>query len=87
MKINFEKFPCYTSVRKDEKIDVNIKFEIANLLYTSGSGISHGALAIKIYNSKGDEEYTEDECKILLGLCNKLTPIFADSIKDLIEKD
>lgn len=85
MKINFEKLPCYTSIRKDEKVEMNVKFELANLLYTGGSGIAHGALAMKIYNSTGEEDYTEDECKILLEVANKLVPIFADSIKDLIE--
>lgn len=86
MKIDFEKLPCYTSVRKDEKVEVNVKFELANLLYTTGSGISYGALAIKIYNSKGEEEYNEDECKILLEISNRLTPIFADSLKDIVEE-
>lgn len=85
MKINFEKLPCYTSIRKDEKTELNIKFELANLMYTRGSGVAHGALAMKIYNSNGEEEYTEDECRTIIDFTSTLIPMFADSIKDLIE--
>lgn len=87
MKINFEKLPMYTSIRKDETKEVNVKFELANLLYTKGSGVACGSLALKIYNSTGKEEYSNEECEVLKAFTKSFIPIFTDSLKDYIDNN
>ena len=85
VKINFSKMPCYVDIRKQAKIELDIKFQFANTLYTQGSGIAMGALAMKIYNSEGEAEYNEQECKIILDFATNINPLIYDSIKDVIE--
>lgn len=90
MKINFEKFPCYINIAKKGKIMINVKNDLSNSLYINGGGIEMGALALKIYNSTGEEEYTEKECNILLNFVknsNTFSPIFIDSFKDLVKSE
>ena len=86
MKINFEKLPMYTSIRKDEKKEVNVKYDLSNLLYTKGTGIVCGSLALKIYNSNGEADYTKEECEVLKAFTRGLVPIFADSIEDYLNE-
>lgn len=86
MKINFEKFPMFTSIRKDETREVNVKFELANLLYTKGQGVVCGALAMKIYQTEGDVELSEMEYKTLEAFVEQFSPIFADSMKSYLKK-
>ena len=66
MKIDFEKLPCYTDIRKSEKREMNVKFDFANEMYIHGGGVAMGALALKIYNAQGETEYTEQECHLML---------------------
>jgi hypothetical protein len=86
VKINFSKIPCYVDIRKQAKIELDIKFQFANTLYTQGSGIAMGALAMKIYNSDGEVGYNEQECKIILDFATNINPLIYDSIKDVIEQ-
>lgn len=85
-KIDFSKFPCYVDIRKKGKIEMNLKFDFANAMYMRGQGIAMGALAMKIYNAEGEEEYNEQECKIILDFAYMVNPIVADSIKDYLEE-
>lgn len=83
--LNFTELPCYVDIRKQGKMNLDIKFQFANALYTQGNGIAMGALAMKIYNSDGDCEYNEQECKIILDFATHISPLIYDSIKDVIE--
>lgn len=83
-KIDFSKLPCYTDIRKQETKEVDIKFDFSNAIYMRGQGIDMGALAMKIYNAQGEEEYDEKECNIILAFAKTLSPILFDSLKDLI---
>lgn len=89
MKINFEKLPCYMNITKQGKVMINVKNELSNSLYTQGGGVEMGALALKIYNSKDEEEYSEAECNLLLNFVkktNSFSPIFIDSLEDLLKQ-
>ena len=84
MKINFEKFPCYIDIRRAAKVEMDVKYEFANQMYIHGNGIAMGALAMKIYNSKGEEEYSECECDIISEFAKNLSPVFAESVMDFL---
>lgn len=87
MKINFEKMPCYVDIRKAAKMELNVKFELANQLYINGRGVACGALALKIYNSNGEEEYSKEECNIIKEFSQNFSPIFYDSVEELIDSN
>lgn len=41
---------------------------------------------MKIYNSDGEVEYNEQECKLILDFATNINPLIYDSIKDAIEQ-
>ena len=86
MKINFEKIPCYVDIRKQAKMKMNIKYDFSNALYIYGKGVAAGALALKIYNSNGEEDYTPNECQMIASFAKSelFPPILGDSIEEYI---
>lgn len=88
MKIDFTKFNIYTDISHTKCIEANVKDELANVLYNNGSGIACHALALKIYNTKGEEEYTDEEYNILLNQMQaSLTPMFTSSLMEYNKKE
>ena len=87
MKIDFSKLPCWVDIRKAAKMELDVRYEFSNAMYLRGNGIEMAALAMKIYNSKGEEEYTPFECSIISEFAKTLTPMFSDSINEILNKD
>lgn len=85
-RIDFSKVPCYVDITKAKKQDVDLRFELSNTMYVRGSGIAMGALAMKIYNGNGEQEFDEKECNILLSFLEKFAPMLYDSFKDLMKE-
>ena len=56
-KIDFSKLEMYRNIEKTEKEKVDVRSSFANMIYSGTSGIAFHALAYKIYNSNGSEEY------------------------------
>lgn len=83
-KINFSKLPCYVDIRKAGKMEMDVKYNFSNALYIQGHGVAMGALAMKIYNSTGKEEYNDEECKIILTFAQSISPMLFDSLRDII---
>ena len=73
MKINFEKLTIYTDIAKTKTQVVNMKNSLADAIYQNGFGVAAHALALKIYNSKGEceLEFVEAKC----------TPMIIDALK------
>ena len=86
-KINFRNVVVYTDIQQTKKLVVDMHVDFANIIYQQGSGIQAHALAMKIYNSKGEEEYTEEECKLIMQYANLCNPFFIDAMKRLIESE
>lgn len=86
MKVNFRKFPVYTSIRKDMVMEQDIAFPLANGIYSNIPGIMAHAVALKIYNAEGELELTGDETVALGEWTQLFSGIIADSIKDYITK-
>ena len=83
-KINFEKLKIYLDVAHESSAVQNVKKDFANIVYSLGTGIECHALALKIYNSSGEEEYTDDECELIRRFAEKCTPAFIDAINENI---
>ena len=87
MRINFEQFPLYKGIDRAEFGILNVKHVLAEELYTKGQGIAFHALALKIYNSEGETEYSDTEYDMLADFAEHcLTPNFIDSLKALKEE-
>ena len=66
---------------------MDVRKDFADLIYQNGKGVAAHALALKIYNSTGGEEYGEEEVEMIRGYAEKLgTPMFIDAIMDVTSK-
>ena len=83
MRIDFEKFSLLQRLSGQAQV-LNVKNVLADELYTKGQGIAFHALALKIYNSEGETEYSDTEFAMLTDFAEHcLTPNFIDSLKAL----
>lgn len=84
-KINFKKIEMYTDLEKKNKLVQDVSKDIANILYSSGKGIDAHALALKIYNAKGVEEFDENEVSMIVQAANLCAPFFIDAIDKVLK--
>lgn len=89
MKINFEKFPCFIDIKKEQKKEENVKWDFSNAMYIKGGGVAMGALAIKIYNSEGEQEYSDQECELMMQFIHNTSfaPAFIESFDSFIKEN
>ena len=80
IKINFEDVGIYTDIERKTMVRLDMKKKIANDLYNHGQGIAFHALALKIYNAKGEIELDEQEYGLLMAYANQMcTPAIIDA--------
>lgn len=83
VKINFSSVKLYTDIEKTQVVKSNIRKEVANDLYTKGQGIAFHALALKIYNGEGEQEFTDEEYDIIMSYANQMcTPMVIDALQE-----
>lgn len=92
MKRNLENVEVYTSIDKSSCQVINLRKNIANLIYNQGNGLGleGTALATKMWNGDADTEYNEREVEIIRSVVERccapcvieaVEHIFADSKK------
>lgn len=84
MKINFAQLEVYTDIKKTNKVCADVRQQLGELLYETGSGIKLHSLALKIYNSEGETEYDAEEVNIIKQYIEQYCkPAFIDAISEL----
>ena len=82
IKINFEDVGIYTDIEHKTMVRLDMKKKIANDLYNHGQGIAFHALALKIYNSQGEIELSEEEYNLLMDYTRQMgTPAAIDALE------
>jgi hypothetical protein len=82
VKINFEDIGIYTDIERKTMVRLDMKKKIANDLYNRGQGIAFHALALKIYNSQGEIELSEEEYNLLMDYVRQMgTPAAIDALE------
>ncbi len=84
-KINLEKLEVFLNIAKTQRVEQNVKSDLADIMYKTGKGIAYHALALKIYNSSGETEYTDDECELIREVSQTCAPFFIDAINDILQ--
>lgn len=87
MKANFKKFPIYMSIRKDMVQEQDISYILSNAIYTNIPGIIAHSVAMRIYESDGEMELSDEETANLASWAEMFSGVIADSIKDFIKKN
>lgn len=86
MKINFECVRFYTDIAHKSSFEEDVKERFADVLYKHGNGIRAHALALKIFNSKGETEFSNDEVAMIMEIANDFcTPNFIEALQDIVE--
>lgn len=86
MKIDFRTVEIFTNVAKTQCVVQDIREAFADMIYNQGTGIKSYALALNIYNSNGDDEWTDEEVSMIEAYANMCTPAYMEAIKKLIGK-
>ena len=87
MKIDFRKFRIYPGIDRQRSVEMDVRKDFADLIYQKGKGVAAHALALKIYNSTGEEEYGEEETVMIRGYAESFgTPMFIDAVNEAMEQ-
>ena len=85
-KIDFTKVEIYTGVANKTCFVRDIREDFADAIYSQGVGIKSHALALKIFNSKGEEEYDDEEVKFIKMFTEQFcSPSLIDAINKMTE--
>lgn len=83
MKLNFQRFRIPTGVSCKCHRTGDARESFADVLYLNVNGIRAHALAMKIYNSEGETEFSTEEVKLIKEVADKLcTPNFIDGLME-----
>ena len=87
MRINFKNFEIPTGISQKNKISGDVRENFADLLYLNVNGIKSHALALKIYNSDGETEFSDEEIKTIKSVAEQMcSPSFIDGLNWQLEK-
>lgn len=79
-KIDFKHFRVFTDISQKETKEMDVSFKFADMLYKKRDGIMAHDLALRIYKSKDQVEFTQEELDELKPFVNTyFTPLFIDS--------
>lgn len=85
-RINFKKLLVSTDISRKHCEHVDCRESFANILYQNGNGIASHALSLKIYNSSGEMEYTDEEVVLIKKHADAFCkPFFIDALNRTIE--
>ena len=82
-KLNFQQFSVPTGISRKNRQTGDARESFTNMLYLNVNGIRAHALAMKIYNSEGEESYSPEEIKLIKDVAEKLcVPNFIDGLME-----
>lgn len=85
-KLNFQHFKIPTGIDRTQYRTGDARESVANMLYLNVNGIRAHALALKIYRSEGETDFTEEEVRTLREVADTYaTPAFIDGLNEQLE--
>lgn len=65
---------------------MDVRETFADMIYNNVNGIKAHALALKIYESEGEADYTDDEVKLVRTVAERLcVPGFIDGLNEQLD--
>ena len=85
-KINFQRFRIPAGIDRSRYQTGDARESVANMLYLNVNGIRAHALALKIYHSEGETDFTEEEVRPLSEVAaTYATPAFIDGLNEQLQ--
>ena len=67
---------------------MDVRETFAGMIYNNVNGIKAHALALKIYESEGEADYTDDEVKLVRVVAERLcVPGFIDGLNEQLDNN
>lgn len=67
---------------------MDVRETFADMIYNNVNGIKAHALALKIYESEGEVDYTDDEVKLVRTVAERLcVPGFIDGLNEQLDNN
>lgn len=85
MEIDFSKIEIFNGVAHRSCTVADLREQFADVVYSMGQGVAAHALALKIFNSQGAVEYSEEECRQIRQFARLCRPAFIDAIERIME--
>jgi hypothetical protein len=79
-KINFKEFKMFTDIGHESTRVFDIRKDFSNGMYVSLRGIQSHDIAMRIYKSDGEVEFSDEELQIIMSFAQSLTGAFIDSM-------
>lgn len=87
-RIDFQHFNVYLSVTRKEARPMDVRETFADMIYNNVNGIKAHTLALKIYESEGEADYTDDEVKLVRTVAERLcVPGFIDGLNEQLDNN
>lgn len=88
MKINLDLVEIFTNLEKTECVRQSIRKDLANLIFTQGTGLACHALAIKIFNGSADDDFNESEVALISEFVNRCcSPAIIDAVQKMLKAE
>lgn len=82
-RIDFQHFNVYLSVSHKEARPMDVRETFADMIYNNVNGIRAHALAMKIFKSDGETEYSKEEAQMIRSVAEQLcVPGFIDGLNE-----
>ena len=84
--MNFKEFRIPSGISRTDWQTMDVREQVADLLYTPANGIKAHRLAFKILDSTGDEEYSEEETGMVRYVIEQFClPCVIDGLNELLQ--
>lgn len=82
IRLDFQNFKIPTGICKTHFRNGDVRESVANMIYMNVNGIRAHSLALKIYQSEGAIDYTDEEIRTIIEVSNLYgTPAFIDGLR------
>lgn len=85
MKLNFKELHVFNGLSRATEAVEDVRELFADAIYSAGNGVAALELCRKIYNSDGEEEYTDREVELIKQYASLGTPRFIDAVMTMID--
>lgn len=85
MKLNFKELHSFIGLSRKQGTVEDVRELFADAIYAVGNGVAALELCRKIYNSDGEEEYTDREVELIKQYASLGTPRFIEAVMTMID--
>lgn len=84
MTIDFSRIEIFTDVAHRHCAICDLRAQFADVIYNLGKGMVAHALALKIYNSDGPTDFSDEEVQFIKSYMTMCSPAFIDAMNQIL---